>query len=212
MTYCCFPLWFIWCHIPDWNRTLNYYNHFHGNAWFILIPSLFPKDLLSNSSTPPPNLVLFATPSGTSTPQKLSNQGFPGGSVVKNPPANWAQVASLVWEDPTCWEATKPEHHNYWAWVLEPRSSNDWSPSALEPSAPQQEKPPQWEACPPHPESSPSLPHLEKSPHSNEDAVRPKKNLSHLLSDPKGEELCVQSANFWDNKDKNKHAYLYLLN
>ena len=50
----------------------------------------------------PPNLVLFATPSGTSTPQKLSNQGFPGGSAVKNPPANWAQVGSLVWEDPTC--------------------------------------------------------------------------------------------------------------
>ena len=31
---------------------------------------------------------------------------FPGGTVVKNPPA-------LVWEDPTCHEATKPVHHSY---------------------------------------------------------------------------------------------------
>ena len=40
--------------------------------------------------------------------------GFPGGAVVKNPPANagaWVQV--LVWEDPTCHRATKPMHHNY---------------------------------------------------------------------------------------------------
>ena len=34
---------------------------------------------------------------------------FPGGAVLKNPPAN----AGLVWEDPTCRRATKPVHHNY---------------------------------------------------------------------------------------------------
>ena len=33
---------------------------------------------------------------------------FPGGTVVKNPPAN-----ALVQEDPTCRGATKPVHHNY---------------------------------------------------------------------------------------------------
>ena len=38
---------------------------------------------------------------------------FPGGAVVKNPPANagtW--VRALVWEDPTCSGATKSVRHN----------------------------------------------------------------------------------------------------
>ena len=39
---------------------------------------------------------------------------FPGGTVVKNPPANaGTQVRALVWEDPTCRGATKSMHHNY---------------------------------------------------------------------------------------------------
>ena len=40
--------------------------------------------------------------------------GYPGGSVVKNLPANertWVQ--SPVLEDPTCLGATKPVYHNY---------------------------------------------------------------------------------------------------
>ena len=44
------------------------------------------------------------------------------------------QVRSLIQEDPTCREATKPVSHNYWARV--PRSR-----------ALQQEKPRQWVAC-----------------------------------------------------------------
>ena len=204
MTHCCFPLWFIWCHVPDWNRTLNYYNRFHGNTWFILSNSLTvpqgPALQFLYTPRPSPNLVLFTLPSRTSTPQaKTFQSAFPGGSSVKNPPTTPTQVRSLVREDPTCWGAIKPELHNYCAWVLEP-------------SAPQEENPPQGEACPLQPGSSPSSPHLEKRPHSSEDPARPKKNLSNLLSDPKCEELCVQSANFSDNKDKNKHAYLYLLN
>ena len=48
----------------------------------------------------------------------LNNQenswGFPGGTVVKNPPANaGTRVRALVREDPTCHGATKPVHHNY---------------------------------------------------------------------------------------------------
>ena len=40
--------------------------------------------------------------------------GFPGGKVVKNPPANaGGTVGALVGEDPTCRGATKPERHNY---------------------------------------------------------------------------------------------------
>ena len=37
--------------------------------------------------------------------------------VVKNPPANARdlpmQVQSLIWEDPACCRATKPEYPNY---------------------------------------------------------------------------------------------------
>ena len=40
--------------------------------------------------------------------------GFPGGAVVKNPPANAGDmVQALVQEDPTCHGATKPVSHNY---------------------------------------------------------------------------------------------------
>ena len=68
------------------------------------------------------------------------NRDFPGGAVVKNPPAN-AGVQSLVWEDPTCCGANEPVCHNYWS----PRAATT---EALVPRAHalQQEKPPQWEA------------------------------------------------------------------
>ena len=34
---------------------------------------------------------------------------FPGGSVVKNQPANAGEtVRSLIWEDPTCLGASRP--------------------------------------------------------------------------------------------------------
>ena len=48
-------------------------------------------------------------------------------------PVQGTRVWALVQEDPTCCGATKPVSHNYWAHV----------PGAR---APQQEKPPQWEA------------------------------------------------------------------
>ena len=44
---------------------------------------------------------------------KRSGRGFPGGTVVKNPPAKGTWVRALVREDPTCRRATKPVHHNY---------------------------------------------------------------------------------------------------
>ena len=50
------------------------------------------------------------------------------------------RVRALDWEDPTCRRATKPVHHNYWAWTLEPASHNYWAcvpqllnPTCLEP-------------------------------------------------------------------------------
>ena len=40
-------------------------------------------------------------------------QDFPGGSVVKNPPASAGNmVQSIVWEDPTRLRETKPLGHN----------------------------------------------------------------------------------------------------
>ena len=46
-------------------------------------------------------------------------EDFPGGAVVKNPPANAGDTGSspgprtLVRQDPTCCGATKPVRHNY---------------------------------------------------------------------------------------------------
>ena len=67
--------------------------------------------------------------------------GFPGGTVVKNPPANaGAQVQALVWEHPTWRGATKPMCHNYCVCTLEPANQNYWAhvsqllkPARLEP-------------------------------------------------------------------------------
>ena len=42
------------------------------------------------------------------------------------------RVWSLVQEDSTCCKATKPKHHNYWAYALEPGSRNYQSPLAPE--------------------------------------------------------------------------------
>ena len=68
-------------------------------------------------------------------------------------PMQGTWVRALVQEDPTCHGATKPMCHNYWACALEPASHNYWSPRATTTEAcapracaPQQEKPPQWEA------------------------------------------------------------------
>ena len=78
------------------------------------------------------------------------------------------QVPSLVGEDPTCRRATKPVPRNYWACALEPVSHNYWAhvPQLLSSCAmateacapraraPQQEKPPQWEAHAPQLENT----------------------------------------------------------
>ena len=66
---------------------------------------------------------------------------FPGGPVVKNLPAKTGdRVLSLVWEDPTLCKATQPMH-NYWTHMPQlPKRAYSRA------CAPQQEKPPQWEA------------------------------------------------------------------
>ena len=45
---------------------------------------------------------------------KLLSQDFPGGAVVKNPPANAGDTGLIpVQGDPTCRGAIKPVRHNY---------------------------------------------------------------------------------------------------
>ena len=67
-------------------------------------------------------------------------------------PMQGTLVRSLVREYPTCCGATKPVHHNYWAYALEPASHNYWAcvpqllkPMRLEPML-CSKKLPQWEA------------------------------------------------------------------
>ena len=58
-------------------------------------------------------------------------EDFPGGSVIKNSPANAGDTGSspgpgrfrMLW-------TSKPVRHNYWACALEPASHNYWSPRA----------------------------------------------------------------------------------
>ena len=81
--------------------------------------------------------------------------GFPGGAVVKNPPADAGDTGSSPpWSRkiPHAMEQLSPVHHNYWACALEPASHNV-SPRATTTEAcvpraraPQQEKPLQWQA------------------------------------------------------------------
>ena len=65
-------------------------------------------------------------------------KGFPGGSVVKNPPANAGDtVPSLIQEDPSYCGAIESVLRNYyWACALEPGSHSYGSPHALEPVVP----------------------------------------------------------------------------
>ena len=112
------------------------------------------------------------------------NKGFPGGSVVKNPPINAGDTGSIPGSGRT---------HVPWSYrasVPQPLSlcpgAQKWQPlsptlqllKTVRPRAQalQQEKPRQWEASRPQLESSPQSPQLEKSPRCNEDPVQPKIN------------------------------------
>ena len=86
-------------------------------------------------------------------------------------PVQETWVQSLVQEDPVCHEAAEPVGHDFWACAVEPASCACWArvPLLLKPAhpgacAPQQEKPPQWEAC--------SL-QLEKNLCNSEDPAQP---------------------------------------
>ena len=70
-------------------------------------------------------------------------RGFPGGSVVKNPPANVGDMSLIPGPGrPTCCGATKPMHHNYLACALEPGTATT-KPTCPRARALQQKQPPQ---------------------------------------------------------------------
>ena len=128
---------------------------------------------------------------------KTALQGFLGGSVVKNSPANTGDTglipdpgrshmhlrSHISNQDLTCCGTTKPMNHNYSVCVMEPGNCNYWAhvPQLLKPVCPrahalQLEKPLQWEAYVPWLESSPDLLQLEKRSCSKEDLAQPKIN------------------------------------
>ena len=69
--------------------------------------------------------------------KKNQNWGFPGGAVVKNPPANAGDMGLSPGPGrSTCRRAIKPRCHNYWVFALEPASHNYWAhmPQLLKPA------------------------------------------------------------------------------
>ena len=83
-------------------------------------------------------------------------------------PMQETRVRSLVWEDSTCWGATKLMCHNFRACVLEPGSCNyrAFVLPLLKPACPRAHALQQ--------ESSPHSSQLEKNPCSNEGPAQPK--------------------------------------
>ena len=163
-----------------------------GEVWTIVKYSKTLRSTLVNAEE---KKLLCALVHGQE-PYKAVPRGSPGGSVVKNLPANTGDTSSIPdREDPTL-GTSEPVHHNYWACALEPGSCNSracalepWAHvlQGLKPRCPraralQQERPPQWEACSLQPECSPCSPQLEKSLCSNEDPGQPKikKKVVHV--------------------------------
>ena len=104
--------------------------------------------------------VTFFPPHLHGSPHFTQMEDFPGGPVVKNPPASCQCRGHEFnpWsgnEDPTCLGATKPILHNHWARILEPQVTTTESRHCRA-CVPQQEKPPHWEAQALQLESSPS--------------------------------------------------------
>ena len=83
---------------------------------------------------------------------------FPGGPLVKNLPDNATNMGSIPGEQLSNWVTTTESAH-------------------VRAHAPQQEKPPQEEACTSQLESSPHSLQLEKGMGSNKDPAQPKIKL-----------------------------------
>ena len=119
---------------------------------------------------------------------KSFRKGFPGGSMVKNLPANAGDTGSVLDLERShmplsnkargpqllslCSRAQELQLLNPCSATTEPREQRALSRAR----APQQEKPPQWEASALRLERSPCLLKLRKSQRSNEDPAQSKIN------------------------------------
>ena len=128
------------------------YEWFHRNALFLYSRG----NLYANSKS------LCCPPETKSIIRQYLNQGFPGGSVVKNLSASAGDRGSIPGPGrcPCAMEQLSP--------CVQLLSA---CPRAC---ALQQEKPPQWEARTLQLESSPRLLQLGRSPHSKEEPAQPK--------------------------------------
>ena len=132
---------------------------------YLSILSLMDTQVVSNS------------PTSLTALQQTEVQGFPGGSVVKNLPANARDLGSIpdpggCYRSQSSW-ARAPQLLSLCSRAQEHQNTAAHMPTAR---ALQQEEPPQWEARAPQLERSPHSPQLDKSLCDNKDPVQPKIN------------------------------------
>ena len=121
-----FSLWYFLLQslqIKDWLRHLSLGLQSWSWHWVLILrqtgsepmAGLGPRHILVTIAT-------FISGLLKKTPKTQTlNIGFPGGSVVRNLPANSGDVVcSLVQEDLTWHGASKPVSHICWTWALEP--------------------------------------------------------------------------------------------
>ena len=105
------------------------------------------------------------------------------------------RVWSLIQEDPTCLEVTKPVHRNSRACALEPGTCSYWSPKALEPVLSSRRS-----HCGERPshcrEEWPLLSAATESLRSNADLAQPKINKLKLLFFKVNLNTCIPPPNF----------------
>ena len=143
-------------------------------------------------------------------PQSVT-QGFPGGAVAENLPANAGDTGS----SPGLGGSHMPRS-NYWAREPQPLSLRVWS------CAPQWERPRQWEARAPRWRVAPARHNWRKPSHRNEDPTQPKikKKKKKKKCDPKGTtlvtdarlSLVLSSANYPPSGPHNQCAWAEIKN
>ena len=137
-----FCVWILYpATLPNWLlSSISFLVAYLGSSTYSIVSSANSNSFTSFLIWIP--FICFSSLSAVARTSKtmLNKSGEGGASLVEQ----WlrihllmqrTQVWALVWEDPTCRGATKPMHHNYWAWALEPASHNYWAhvPQLLKP-------------------------------------------------------------------------------
>ena len=137
----------------------------------------------------------------------IQEEGFPGGSVVENPPAHTGDMGFIP-----AWG--RPPHAvplNYWACerrMLSPcaAAAKDWAPTAC---VLQQEKPLQRAACPVQLESSPHSRQLEKKPWQQWRPDTSKNKQNYIKEDMHRYRICKVYALYIKNLNILRFWYLW---